>query len=283
MGPGRLRLGRVAASGIDAATTLAAVMDGVQPPDPPAGVRQAMAVEGIAWEAGGSPLFSLGRLAVEGQIDAQKLGVAALVMDGLRATIPRGSAAALEGMGFREIAGGMEMRAEGNRDSGALRISPWRISWQEAGVLTLDASLANFPLSAPGAKVEAADQLGRFVATQLGAMTLRFQDQGLLGRFLAQQARQQRVPEARLREQWAQMALSMPIPGAPGGQQKGQQPAADPFQPMRAAIASFIRQPGTIEIALRPPQPVAFGDMAGLGAAGPAGAVQTLGLTMRVP
>ncbi len=283
MGPGRLRLGRIAASGIDAATTLAAVMDGIQPPDPPAGVQQLMAVEGIEVEAGGGPLFTLGRLATEGTIDAQKLATASLVLEALRVTIPRGSAAALEGMGFREVVGGMEMRAEGSRESGAARISPWRISWQEAGVLTLEAALANFPVAAPGEKVDTAEQLGRYAAAQLGAATLRFQDQGLLGRFLAQQARQQRVPEARLREQWAQMALSMPIPGAPSGQAKGQAQVADPFQPMRQAIASFIRQPGTLELALRPPQPVAFAEMAGLGAAGPAGAVQTLGLTVRVP
>ncbi len=283
IGPGRLRIGRVAASGIDAASTLAAVMDGVQAADPAPGVQQVMAIEGIQMEAGGSPLFNLGRIAAEGRIDAAGLAIGSLVMEGFRAAIPRGSAPPLEGMGFREIAGGLDTRVEARRESGQARIAPFRLSWEGAGTLTLEADLTNFPVTAPGSRVDQAELMSRYAAAQFSAATLRYQDSGLVGRAVAQQAREARVPEARMREQWAQMVLQAPIPGGPGGAPKGGAPVADPFTPIRQAIASFIRQPGTLEVAMRPPQPLAFGALAGLGAAGPAGVVQTLGLSVRVP
>jgi hypothetical protein len=283
LGPGRLRVGRIAASGIDAASTVAAVMDGIQPPDPPVGVPQTMAIEGIEMQAGGQPLFSLGRIAADGRLDAAGLAIGSMVMEGFRAAVPRGSAPPLEGMGFRDVAGALEIRGEAQRDAGQLRIAPFRLTWEGAGVLTLETRMTNFPTVAPGAKADPMELMGRYAASEIAAATLRYQDQGLLGRFIAQQARQQRIPEARLREQWAQMALTMPIPGAPGGQAKGQPQAADPFASMRQAAAAFIRQPGTLEVAMRPPQPVALAAFAGLGAAGPAGAVRTLGLDIRVP
>ncbi|MGG5808097.1 hypothetical protein [Falsiroseomonas sp. CW058] len=280
LGPGRLQLGRLAVSGLDGASTLAAVMDGVQPPDPAPGVPQTVALEGLVMEAGGSPLFSLGRVAAEGTLGTTGRATGAVLVEGFRASLPRGAAPPLEGMGFREIAGGMELRGEGPRAGGPLSISPWRIQWNDAGALTLQADLDNLPAVPAGAPLST-DRTAEYLKARLVGLTLRWQDQGLFGRALSQQARQQRIPEARLREQWAQMALAMPIPGAPPGAAKG--PAADPFAPMRQAIAAFIRQPGAIEVTLRPTTPIAFGAMADLGAAGPAGAAQRLGLAVRVP
>jgi hypothetical protein len=133
------------------------------------------------------------------------------------------------------------------------------------------------------------DQLmAQYADSRLALMTLTWREQGLLGRFLTQQARQQRIPEARLREQWAQMALGMPIPGQPaarpGPQGRGQPTAKasepDPFAPMREALAAFIRRPGTLEITLRPPKPVPFADMAGFAGQPPAETVQRLGLSV---
>lgn len=66
------------------------------------------------------------------------------------------------------------------------------------------------------------------------------------------------------------MALALPIPG-------GTQ-AADPFLAFREALAAFIRQPGTLEIALRPKAPVPLVELP-LALADPAGTAQRLGLT----
>ena len=106
--------------------------------------------------------------------------------------------------------------------------------------------------------------------SRLAGLTLTLRDQGLMGRVIAQQARQQRIPPARLREQWAQMALALPLPGG--------SPTADPYLPVRQALAAFIRQPGTLEIALRPKAPVPLVELP-LALADPAGTALRLGLT----
>jgi hypothetical protein len=284
MGLGKVEMERLGVSGIDAAATVAALMQGQQPPDPTPGVPQVISVEGVEVEMNGETLFEMSRLAVEGGMDGGGRMTGAILLEGLEATIPRGSAPPLEQMGFREIAGGMELRAEGARTGGPLAIAPLRITWTEAGALTLVADFDNMPFLDAGSSM-GPERLEAYMKARLVGLTLRWQDQGLLGRALTAQARQQRMPEARLREQWAQMALAAPIPGgpAPGGTAqggKGAPAAADPFAPMRQAVAGFIRQPGTLEIALRPATPIAFEAMAELGAAGPAAAVQRLGLTV---
>ena len=254
----------------------------------------------------GAPLVSLGRLVAEGTMDAARQASGGLLLEGLRVNIPRGAAPPLEGMGFREIAGGIETRASGARDGGALRVDPLRIQWNGAGTLTLAGEFDNVPGTPAGQRVDNAELLVRLAQARLIGMTIRYQDQGLLGRALAQQARDQRMPEARLREQWAQMALAMPIPGASsapgqgdsgpmvgaGGKRKGTaaqaqpapqpaSPGADPFTPIRQAFAAFIRRPGTLEIAVRPPQPVPVADIQALGGAGLAGMLQSLGVSVR--
>jgi hypothetical protein len=66
------------------------------------------------------------------------------------------------------------------------------------------------------------------------------------------------------------MALALPVPGA--------NPANDPFLSVRQALAAFIRQPGTLEIALRPKAPVPLAELTAV-LADPAGTAQRLGLT----
>uniref|UniRef100_UPI0022EB0AF8 hypothetical protein n=1 Tax=Falsiroseomonas oryzae TaxID=2766473 RepID=UPI0022EB0AF8 len=153
--------------------------------------------------------------------------------------------------------------------------------------LNLAAQVDGIPAAPPeGSAVDPDATAAQFAAARLAGLTLSLRDHGLLGRMVASQARQQRIPEARLREQWAQMALAMPIPGAPPPARRGAQPpakdaaAADPFAPMRQALASFIRQPGTLEITLNPPKPLAFAEMGGFAGGNPAEALQRLGLTV---
>jgi len=280
LGDGRLQVARLVASGLDAPATLAALMEGVQPPDPPAGVAQLLALEGLSLESNGAPLFSLGRLAFEGALSSTGLATGAIVIDALRASLPRGAAPPLEQMGYRDITASLELRGDAERAGGSLRVAPFRIAIEEAGSITVDARMDNVPQLRPGESLTAGpERMAQYAKARLLGLTLRYQDQGLLGRALTQQARQQRVPEARLREQWAQMALAMPLPEGPQGGRPGA--GADPFGPMRQAIASFIRRPGTLEIALRPGRPIGFGEFERLGAQGPAAVVQTLGVSIR--
>jgi hypothetical protein len=278
----------------------------------------------------GTPVVALNSFVTEAALENGILS-AAILLDGLRVTPLRGQADWLEALGYREIAGGNELRATQPRAGGRLEIEPWRIALEQAGTLTLSLRAEEMPPTPPaGATLDPDQVMAGLMRAQLGGMTLTYRDQGLFGRVLSMQARQQRIPEQRLREQWAQMALAMPIPGAgperpaqpprgraqptrppapqaaapapatpqgTGGKAKigmgpapapapaaGPAPAAtdggDPFPAMRQAIAAFIRQPGTLEIALRPAQPVPFADMAGMAGTPPGQTAQRLGLSV---
>lgn len=318
-----LRLATLEASGIDAARTLQAVMENRQTPDPLPGQPQRAQLAGLDVSLDGVPVVALGRFSTEAALE-QGIVSAAMLLDGLRVTPPRGQAEWLEMLGYQAIAGEAEMRAAAPRAGGRLEVAPLRIALQQAGTLALTLRAENMPATpAEGSEIDPMGTLAALAAGQLGQVTLSYRDQGLFGRVLAMQARQQRIPEARLREQWAQMALSMPIPGAeppppargragparpapqapaPQGAAPGQPPAkakigiaappaaaapaapaaadGDPFAPMRQALAAFIRQPGTLEITLRPPRPLPFGEMAAMAGEPPGETIRRLGLSV---
>ncbi|WP_137177804.1 hypothetical protein [Roseomonas sp. AR75] len=294
---GRLEmtLARLEASGVDAVRTVEAVLTGVQMPDPIAGTPQRLLVEGLDTALEGQQVFSLARLLTEGALESG-MARGGMVAEGLRITPPPGQGAWLDMLGYREIAGGLELRGSVPRSGGRMEIEPFRIAWNEAATLNIAAQLDNTPgAPAEGTAVDPMMTAAQFAAAQLAGMTVALRDHGLLGRVLAVQARQQRVPEAQLREQWAQMVLAMPLPGgqpprrgpapAAPAQRKGAAapaPAAsgDPIAPIREAVARFIRQPGTLEISVRPPRPVAFGELSGLGGGNPAQTIERLGLTV---
>jgi hypothetical protein len=305
MGAVEFSLARFDAAGIDAAQTLEAVMGGIQVPDPQPGTPQRVLLEGLQANWEGQPLLALARLLTEGSLQ-DGIARGGMVAEGLRVVPPAGRADWLEALGYREIAGGWELRGNVPRAGGRLEIAPFRIGWEQAGALSLAAQLDGMPaLPAEGTAVDPDATAAQLTEARLAGLTLALRDQGLLGRVLARQAREQRMPEARLREQWAQMALAIPMPGerpqrgqrggpppapAPSkgsavpskgaAQQAAPAPGADPLPPIRQAIASFIRQPGTLEITLRPPTPLSFAEMGNLQAGGPVQAIQRLGLSI---
>ncbi|MBU8537806.1 hypothetical protein [Falsiroseomonas tokyonensis] len=293
MGPGNLRMGRVALQGIDMATSVAAVMEEKQVPDPVPGTPQRIVVEGLSAEAGGQPVFALGRTALEASMDPGGLAMTSMDLQGLRIVPPAGSAGWLEGLGYREITGGSALRATGRREGGMMEVDPFTLTWDQAATLGLSANLTGVPLPQPGEPTESEAYMAQFMQARLHGLTLTLRDHGLVGRLIAQQARNQRVPEDRLREQLAQMALAMPVPGeapparpgtAPAPARKGAPaaaapaPQADPFLPVRQALASFIRQPRELEFTLRPPQPISLQEMSEISGAGPAETARRLGL-----
>ena len=282
LGATAFTLARAEVSGIDAAGTVEALLAGRQPPDPRPGQPQRLALEGFESQAEGQPLLALTRLLNEWTLEGG-IAAATLRLDGFRLTLPRGDAAALEALGYREIAGGVETRASLPRAGGRLEIDPLRITWDEAATLAFTAQLDGVPpLSEAGAAVKQDATMLALTESRLAGLTLTLRDQGLMGRVIAQQARTQRIQPARLREQWAQMALALPVPGAnPRANPHANphaNPGADPFLPVRQALAAFIRQPGTLEIALRPKVPVPLVELP-LALADPAGTALRLGLT----
>jgi hypothetical protein len=298
LGAGEFRLGRVEASGMDAVAILNAISDGLQMPDPSPGVPQRLEAESMTLTIAGRHLAAIGRIELEGTLDATGLATGGFAIEGVSVAPPAGSAAFLEGLGYAEILGGIGLDASARREDGMLDVESLAIGWEEAGTLALAVQVAGLPATTPGTKLDTDRYTEQLMAARLGGLTLRWEEAGLLGRALAQQARGQRVTEAQLREQWAQMALAMPLPGQPPAAAPAPGPrgraapapapaagkdSADVFAPMRAAIASFIRNPTAIEVVLAPPAPLAFGAMQGLAAVPPAEAVRQLGLSVRIP
>jgi hypothetical protein len=289
-----MTVAKLEAAGIDAARSVEAYLGGRQAPDPFPGRAQRILLEGLEASLDGQQVVALGRFLTEAALN-NGIASGAMSAEGLRVVPPRGQADWLEAIGMREIAGGIELRGTMPRAGGRLEIAPFRIGWEQAVTLTLATQLDNMPATPEGGSVlDPQVTLAQLANGSLAGATLTIRDHGLLGRVLAMQARQQRVPEARLREQWAQMALAMPLPGAapPAQPQRGRQPAppaakgqpapqagGDPLAAAREALASFIRQPGTLEITLRPARAVPFMDFAA-SAGQPGAMVQRLGLSV---
>ncbi len=213
VGAADLRVVRVEAAGIDAARTLSALLQGVQIPDPLPGTPQRLTVEGLEAALDGQRVFTLARFLSEGSL-REGTAAGSLRAEGMRAFPPRGEAAWLESLGYKDIAGGLEVRGSIPRAGGTLTIEPLRLEWANAATLAISARLEGMPGAPPeGASVDPDVTLAQIVAARIGGIGVTLRDEGLLGRLVAQQAREQRGPEARRREQWAQMARARPLAG----------------------------------------------------------------------
>uniref|UniRef100_UPI001F390C4B hypothetical protein n=1 Tax=Falsiroseomonas oryziterrae TaxID=2911368 RepID=UPI001F390C4B len=214
MGQLEARLARLAISGVDGPGTVAAVLGNRQPPDPRPGVPQRAVLEGLEASLDGQRVLVLPRLASEASLE-NGIAAGAFAVEGLRVIPPSPYDDWLRALGLDEIAGGIELRGSVPRAGGRLEVAPFRIAWTDAATLTANVVLEGMPATpAEGAEIDQQATLDAYAEARIGAVTLALRDQGLLGRILASQARQQRIPEARLREQWAQMALALPLPGA---------------------------------------------------------------------
>ncbi|WP_270936032.1 hypothetical protein, partial [Falsiroseomonas oryzae] len=148
LGAGEVSLARLEAGGIDAARTLAAVMGGLQVPDPFPGTPQRVSLEGLDAALEGQPVLALARLLTEGSLEG---GIArgGMLAEGLRITPPRGQAEWLTALGYREMAGGLELRGSAPRAGGRLEMAPVRIAWDEAATLNLAAQVDGIPAAPP--------------------------------------------------------------------------------------------------------------------------------------
>jgi len=73
------------------------------------------------------------------------------------------------------------------------------------------------------------------------------------------------------------LRLALPLP------RRGAAAANDPFAPMRAAITAFLREGGTLELAMRPPSPIPLAEIGAMAAMPPATLVARTGLTVTRP
>jgi hypothetical protein len=261
----RLRLGRIALRGYDLPTMLAAVI-ARKPPPPPAG-EVTMEVEDVAATLGGTAVGSLGSLRLSAEAPAGGVPGGAqsgrIALRDLRVAPFPLIAPWLTRFGYTELTGDITLDARVDPATERLDLSAFSVSARGMGSLGLSMQLE-------GVATDTARAAENAERMRLAGATLRYVDQSLFGRWVADQARQQRVPEARLREQYASMAAAAVTQGRRD---------AGPLAASLGAVQRFLRgQAQTLEIALRPPQPVALIDFAGLGAAGPVETQRRLGL-----
>lgn len=294
LGPSETRLKRFEMAGVDAFGIALAVVQGAEPPETLPNTVQRVMAESLTVSLNGAHLAAIGRFVTTGAVDDAGFATGGMSVEGLAVALPAGTAPPLESMGYGEILGSIATDASLRTEGGVLTVDTFTLAWEDAATLNLTAQVTGMPGSAAGMPKDPAAQMSQLMAGRLVGLSLSLQDRGLLDRAATWQGQAQRTPPARLREQWAQMAMAIPLPGEapPARPRPGQRPApqagaakdgADPFPAMREAIAAFVREGGTLQVTLRPPQPLVFGEMAALPGLPPAQTVERLGLSITRP
>jgi N-carbamoyl-L-amino-acid hydrolase len=178
VGAGEMRLGRLAATGMDGAGMLQAVLAGRQVPEPRPGVTQRVALEGLDLRGDGQPLLAVGRLAAEGAAEGDTLR-GGLTLEGFRFTAPPGQAGWLRDLGYAEVAGGIHSRASAARAGGRLEVAPFAITWQDAGALSVTARVDGMPAAPePGTKIDQDATLAGLAEGRVEELVVTWQEPG---------------------------------------------------------------------------------------------------------
>ncbi|WP_149535488.1 proline-rich domain-containing protein [Siccirubricoccus phaeus] len=255
----RVRLGRLALDGYDLPAILQAAIDRRPPPTPANAV--AMELDDLAVSLGGQRLGGLGSFrlsadAPDAGVQAGRLALRDITLGEIPAMTPW-----MRRFGATEIQGEIVLEARLEPAAERLDLTSFTIAARGIGGLGLSVQMDGVNPD-PARMAENAERL-----RLLGAR-LSYLDQSLYARLLADQARRQRVPEARLREQYANMAAQALGPEGRGA-----------LAPSLEAAQRFLRgQAQEVELVLRPPGPVPLTEMQAITAQGPAAVQQRLGL-----
>jgi hypothetical protein len=261
----RVSLGRVTLRGLDLAATLAALVAKDTPPRP-AGAYALEAEDLALGGPGGRRIATLAGLRALGDQPSAGGGgpeTGRFALRELRVEPFPGLEEWLRRFGYAALNADLTAESQFDRATGRLEMSPLSLAARDMGALALTMVLDGVTPDTKGAEA--------MRDARLVSLSLRYLDQSLYGRFVRQQAQQMRQPEARVREQMAAQAAGALTAGGKD---------AEAMAAIRAAVQRFLRgEAREIEIAARPPEPVALQDMAAAGAGGPVGAVRMLGLT----
>ncbi len=221
--------------------------------DAPAG-RQSLLAEGLEIRGPAAPLGGMERLTLRGESrpDAQASG--RLALEGVTLAEGTPAAAWLEPLGYRGLRGDLTLDAAQDVARGRLEVGALALAVREVAAAGLSLTLEG---------VEAANPQRAYENAALVQARLRWADQSLLGRIAAQQARDQRRPEAAVRAEWATQAAAL-LPG-----------------PMQAPAQRFLRgEARELDLQAAPPRPVALGLLSSKPPTDAAGWQRMLGLTL---
>ncbi len=248
-------LRRAVLRGMDIATVATAASRGQQPP-----LAGRLAVELEEMTATGpnnSAVASIGSLRLASDQPAEGVGTGSFALRALRLEATGQMAPWMRRLGYGFLL--FDLTADSRYDpaTGRMELPSMSLVGRDIGTLSL-------AFTGDGAAAGLM-QRGDFSGLRLISAGLRYIDQGLVGRLLAQQARETNTTEAQLREQYANMA---------GGVLA--QPA---LAQVREAVQRFIRgQAREVEVTLHPTQPVPMMELQRRPPSSPEDAVARLGL-----
>ena len=231
---------RAALRGMDLAAGLSALVASEAPPRPQGGYG--LEVEGVLVREGGRPLGGFGALRVSGEVPAAGgPETGSLALRDLRIEPFPGFAEWLRRFGYEAVTADLSAESRYDRAAGRVELTSLSLAGREIGALGL-------ALVLDGVTPKAAER-GDPSAMRLVSAALRYVDQSLYGRFVRQQARETRAPEAQVRNGLAETADAALA-------SLGKEPGVDA---VRAAVGRFLRgEAREVEITARPAAPLAF-------------------------
>ncbi|MBD0274418.1 MAG: hypothetical protein ICV73_21095, partial [Acetobacteraceae bacterium] len=232
---------RAALRGLDLAAGLAALVASEAPPRMQGSFG--LEVEGFAVREGIRPAGGFGTLRVSAEVPATGPETGSLALRDLRIEPFPGLAEWLRRFGYEAVTADLSAESRYDRASGRVELTSLSLSGREIGALGLSLALDGVTPRA----AERADPKDM----RLASAVLRYVDQSLYGRYVRQQAREMRVPEAQVRNEQAETADAMldSLGKAPG------------LDAVREAVGRFLRgEAREVEITARPAAPVAFSE-----------------------
>jgi len=237
-----MRVARVAMTGVDFGTAIAAIMAQRTPPSLVG--RSTLEMDGLVFTGGGRPVGGMQEMRIAADTTrTDGSGTGTLALRGIRVEPVPMVADWLTRFGYQAVDADVTGESAYDAASGRLDIRDLAIAGRDVGTLSFSLSMAGMTPE----RLEAND----FSQMRLISFAVRYADASLFRRFVAMQAHETRTPEPQLREQFAQMA---------GGALT--EPGVAALDPIRDAIQAFIRgQAQTVEIRANPPQPIGMEQM----------------------
>ncbi|HEV7455467.1 MAG TPA: hypothetical protein VGN96_01720 [Roseococcus sp.] len=255
----QVRVASAGVEGLDIAALMASTVRNEAPGRPPAG-RQAYRVEGVQVLRGGQAVAGMGRLLIEGETRQDGFSGGRIAVNEVVVERTEETGVVLDVVGLDRLSMDLTIDASWTPANERLDVSAFAFGVRDLGALALGWSMEGVNIENPGANPE---------AVRLLQAQLRYADQSLYERTLADQARRQNMTPAQVRDQHREMvtaALSGPAPD----------PALDG---LRAALLRFVAgQAREVEITARPPAPVTLDAAQAAMGQGPAATVALLGV-----
>ncbi|WP_191083722.1 hypothetical protein [Roseococcus microcysteis] len=255
----QVRVASASVEGHDIAALLTSAVRSETPSAPPPG-RQAYRVEGVQVMRGDQSVAGMGRLVIEGETRADGFSGGRIAVSEVVVERTPETAVVLDVVGLDRLSMDLTIDASWTPENERLDVSAFAFGVRDLGALALGWSMEGVNIETPGGNPE---------AVRLLQAQLRYADQSLYERTLADQARRQNMTPAQVRDQHREIVTAA-LTG----------PAPDPgLDGLREALLRFVAgQAREVEIIARPPAPVTLDAAQAAMMQGPAATVALLGV-----